>query len=232
MKNKDNNKTTPNKPSSSYQIGDRVVADTYWDGNKYVTKYNPTSSESDSMNILQNAIPQAYKDAINSEGIAAYKQNWIDKQTNQLNESANKNLTMLKDNLITGGQVGSSTGWNKIGKFNDSYVDALNDINTNADLAALNYQNNLLNYANSLQGAMNNYYDLSGAISQTNALNQQNAANQSLGYWNAENLANSSANSNLFGILSGTGSLLGGLGTLASGWGSTGGLAGKTGGAK
>lgn len=84
----------------------------------------------------------------------------------------------------------------------------------------------MLNYANALQGSMNNFYDLGSSISQANTNNQQSAANQSLNYWNSEQLANRS-NSGLFGGLSAAGSLLGGVGTLVGGWG---GLAKKTGG--
>lgn len=175
------------KPSSSYQIGDRTVANTYWNGNDYVTQYNPTGGESKAMNYLQGAIPQAYADAISKDGIAGYKQSWIDNQTKQLNELTNKNLTSLKDSLITGGQLGSSTGWNKINAFTDSYMNSLNDIVSNADLQALNYQNNLLNYANGLQGAMNNYYGLASNSAQQTAGNQQNAANQNLQYTNYNN---------------------------------------------
>lgn len=214
------------KPSSSYQIGDRTVAQTYWNGNDYVTKYNPTSQEQQSMDTLQAAIPQAYTDAVNKDGIAAYKQNWIDNQTNQLNELANKNLVSLKDNLITGGQVGSSTGWNKIKAFNDSYMDSLSDINNNADLNALAYQQNLLNFANALQGSMNGYYDLGSSMAQLTAGNQANAANQNLSYDSYNNPV-SNAGSSIFGGLSSIGSLAGGLGQLAGTWGS---LSKKTGG--
>lgn len=180
-------KQKASKPSASYKIGDRTVANTYWNGNDYVSKYNPTSGEYSAINTLQSAIPQAYKDATDENGIAGYKQRWIDNQTNQLNELAEKNLTNLKDQLITGGQVGSSTGWNKIGAFSDSYMDSLNDISNNADFNALNYQNALLNYANSLQGSMNNYYNLASSAAQQTAQNQQNAANQNLQYTSYNN---------------------------------------------
>ena len=61
-------KSAPSKPSASIQIGDRTVANSYWDGNNYITKYNPTDSETSSMNILQSAIPQGYLDAIDKDG--------------------------------------------------------------------------------------------------------------------------------------------------------------------
>lgn len=187
-------KKKANKPSSSYKIGDRTVANTYWNGNDYVTQYNPTEGETSAMNTLQSAIPQAYADATDSNGIASYKQNWINNQTNQLNELANQNLTSLKDSLITGGQVGSSTGWDKIGKFTDSYMDSLNDISSNADLNALNYQNSLLGYANNLQNSMNNYYNLASSTAQQTASNQQNAANQNLQYTAYNNSLNNDSN--------------------------------------
>ncbi len=187
-------KKKADKPSSSYKIGDRTVANSYWNGNDYVTQYNPTAQESQAMNTLQSAIPQAYQDAVDSNGIAGYKQRWIDNQVNQLNELANKNLTSLKDKLITGGQVGSSTGWNKIGAFSDSYMDSLNDISNNADFNALNYQNGLLGYANNLQGAMNNYYNLASNSAQQTAQNQQNAANQNLQYSAYNNSLNNGSN--------------------------------------
>lgn len=217
-------KKKESKPSSSYKLGDRTVAQTYWNGNDYVTQFNPTDGENQSIDYLQNAIPLAYADATNNANKDAYKQTWINNQTKQLNELADENMTKLKDSLITGGQVGGSTGWNKIGKFSDSYMDALNDINANADINSLNYQNALLNYANNLQGAMNNFYDLSSSTAQTSANNQQNAAAQNLQYANYNNSSNGNG---LFSGLSAAGSLLGGIGTLASGWGS---LSKKTGG--
>lgn len=187
-------KKKASKPSSSYQIGDRTVASTYWNGNDYVTKYNPTSGESQAMDALQNAIPQAYADATDSNGVAGYKQRWIDNQVNQLNKLADTNMTNLKDRLITGGQVGSSTGWNKIGEFSDSYMDSLNDISNNADLQALNYQNGLLGYANNLQNSMNGYYNLASSSAQQSAQNQQNAANQNLQYTAYNNSLNNGGN--------------------------------------
>ena len=217
-------KKKESKPTSSYKIGDRTVAQTYWNGNDYVTKYNPTSQESQSMDYLQQAMPIAFADATNNVNREDYKNNWINNQTKQLNELADENLTALKDNLITGGQVGTSTGWNKIGKFTDSYADALNDINANADTEALNYQNNLLQYAKNIQAAMNGFYDLDSSLSQMTANNQNSAAGQNLQY---ANYNNSSSGNGLFGGLSAAGSLLGGIGTLASGWGS---LSKKTGG--
>lgn len=219
-------KTAPAKPTSSYKIGDRTVAHTYWNGNDYVTQYNPTSSENQSMDYIQAALPQAYKDATDNASAADYAQRYYDNQVKEVNEAMNPQMTALKDNLITGGQVGSSTGWNKIKTLSDSYADTIADLAANKEMNALNYKGNLLNYANALQGSMNNFYDLSGSLSQANANNQQSAANQSLNYWNAEQMANRS-NSGLFGGLSAAGSLLGGIGTLASGWG---GLAKKTGG--
>ena len=93
----------------------------------------------------------------------------------------------------------------------------MNDINSNADIEALNYQNNLLNWANNLQGAMNGYYDLDSTISQMTANNQNSAAGQNLQYANYNNQSNGGG---LFSGLSAAGSLLGGIGTLASGWGS------------
>lgn len=185
-------KKEPSKPSASIQIGDRTVANAQWDGTKFITQYNPTDSEKSAMNTLQGAIPQAYLDAVDKEGIQRYKQKWINNQTNQLNELANTNLTNLKDNLITGGQIGSSTGWNKIKTFNDSYTDALNDINSNADFQSLAYQQNLLDYANNVQGSMNGYYDLASNFAQNAASNQQSAANQNLNYWQAQQQANAS----------------------------------------
>ncbi len=182
------------KPTSSYKIGDRTVANTYWDGNDYVTKYNPTSGENQAMETLQAAIPQAYTDATDQAGIAGYKQRWIDNQVNQLNELSEKNLTNLKDKLITGGQVGSSTGWNKINAFSDSYMDSLNDISNNADVNALNYQNGLLGYANNLQNSMNNYYNLASNSAQQSANNQQSAANQNLQYTSYNNSLNNGGN--------------------------------------
>lgn len=170
----------PEKPSSTYKIGDRTVANAYWNGNDYVTKYNPTSQESQAINYIQSAIPQAYADATNGNGIADYKNNWINNQVTQYNKLADENLATLKDNLITGGQVGSSTGWNKIKSFLDSYNDTLSDISANADFNALNYQNALLNYANSLQGSMNNYYNLANNTSQNTAANQNTAWNQNV----------------------------------------------------
>ena len=172
--------SAPKKPSSSYKIGDRTVANVYWDGNDYVTKYNPTSYESQAMDYIQAAIPQAYKDALDNNGIQDYKSNWINNQVTQYNKIANENLAALKDNLITGGQVGGSTGWNKIKSFLDSYNDTLSDISTNADYNALNYQNALLNYANGLQGSMNNYYNLANTTSQNTASNQNTAWNQNV----------------------------------------------------
>lgn len=218
--------SAPAKPTSSYKIGDRTVANTYWNGNDYVTKYNPTSAESQSMDYIQAALPQAYKDATDNTAATEYAQRYYDNQVKEVNEAINPQMTALKDSLITGGQVGSSTGWNKIKTLSDSYADTIADLAANKEANALNYKSNLLNYANALQGSMNNYYDLSGSMAQTSANNQQGAANQSLNYWNAEQLANKS-NSGLFGGLSSAGSLLGGIGTLASGWGS---LAKKTGG--
>lgn len=223
-----NSKQKAKKPSSSYQIGDRTVASTYWDGNDYVTKYDPTDGEQQAMDYLQNAIPQAYLDATDSEGIANYKKNWINNQVKQLNELANTNLTSLKDGLITGGQVGSSTGWDKIGKFSDSYMDSLNDISSNADINALNYQNNLLGYANNLQNSMNNYYNLASSAAQQSANNQQNAANQNLQYTAYNNSLNNGNNLLSTGLgLAGTlaGAYFGG--SLGS---SAGSLASKTGG--
>ena len=76
------------KPTSSYKIGDRTVAQTYWNGNDYVTKYNPTAGETQSMNYLQAAIPLAYADATNNANRESYKTNWINNQTKQLNELA------------------------------------------------------------------------------------------------------------------------------------------------
>lgn len=231
-------KSAPSKPSASIQIGDRTVANSYWDGNNYITKYNPTDSETSSMNILQSAIPQAYLDAIDKDGLASYRQNWINNQTNQLNELANKNLTTLKDNLITGGQVGSSTGWNKINAFTDSYTDALNDISSNADTQALAHQLDLLNYANSLQGSMNNYYNLASSLSQTAAQNQNSAWNQNLQQWNAQEMANANSFNPLYSLgqlaATGIGTYLGGpVGGYAANklYGTTAGsLANKTGG--
>lgn len=219
-------KSAPEKPTSSYKIGDRTVAQTYWNGNDYVTQYNPTTGENQSMDYLQAAIPQAYKDATDNASAADYAQRYYDNQVKQVNEAMNPQMTALKDSLITGGQVGSSTGWNKIKTLSDSYADTIADLAANKETNALNYKGNLLNYANALQGSMNNFYDLSGSLSQANANNQQSAANQSLGYWTAEQQANNS-NSGLFGGLSAAGSLLGGAGTLMSGWGN---LAKKTGG--
>ena len=164
----------------------------------------------------------AFKDATDNANRDEYKQTRIDNQRKQLKEWADEDLTHLKDNLIAGGQIGSSTGWNKIGKFTDSYMDSLNDINANADINALNYQNALLNYANALQSAMNGYYDISSSTAQTAANNQQNAAAQNLQYANFLNNGG-----RLWDGLSSATSLLGGLGTFAS---SRGGLAKKTGG--
>lgn len=223
-------KKAPAKPTSSYKIGDRTVAHTYWNGNDYVTQFNPTSGESQSMDYLQAAIPQAYADATDTAGAADYAQRYYDNQVKQVNEAINPQMTALKDNLITGGQVGSSTGWNKIKTLSDSYSDTIADLAANKETNALNYKSNLLNYANALQGSMNNFYDLTGSLSQMNTNNQQSAANQNLGYWQAEQQANNS-NGGLFGTLSSIGSLAGGIGTLAGGWGSlAGGLAKKTGG--
>ena len=225
-------KKAPEKPTSSYKIGDRVVANTYWNGNDYVTQYNPTEAESLSMDYLQAALPQAYKDATDTASAEEYAQRYYDNQVKQVNEAINPQMTALKDSLITGGQIGSSTGWNKIKTLTDSYSDTIADLAANKEMNALNYKGSLLNYANALQGAMNNYYDLSGSIAQTNANNQQSAANQNLGYWSAEQQANN-ASGGLFNTLAGIGSLAGGIGTLAGGWGSIGGgLAGKTGGVK
>ena len=223
---KSKNNQAPAKPSSSYKIGDRTVARTYWNGNDYVSEYNPTSGESQAMDYIQSALPQAYKDATDNASAKDYAQRYYDNQVKEVNEAMNPQLTALKDSLITGGQVGSSTGWNKIKTLSDSYADTIADLAANKEMNALNYKGNLLNYANALQGSMNNFYDLSGSLSQANANNQQSAANQNLNYWNAEQMANRS-NSGLFGGLSAAGSLLGGFGTLASGWG---GLAKKTGG--
>lgn len=219
------------KPTSSYKIGDRTVAQAYWNGNDYVTKFNPTEGESQSMNYLQSAIPLAYADATNNATRDEYKNTWINNQTKQLNELADENMTKLKDSLITGGQVGGSTGWNKIGKFSDSYMDALNDINANADLNALNYQNALLGYANNLQGSMNNYYNLGNSSAQTAAANQQNAANQNLQYTAYNNSIGNQGLSNVLGGINSIASLAGGIGTLGSGIGALkGGLSAKTGG--
>lgn len=210
------------KPSSSYKIGDRTVAQSYWNGNDYVTQYNPTDSESQSMNNLQNASAQAYADATNNANREAYRTNWINNQTKTLNELANQNLTTLKDQLITGGKVNSSTGWNQIGKFSDSYTDALSDIAANADNNALLYQNNLLNYANSLQGAMDNFYNQALGTTQSTANNQQNAAQQNLQYQAFNNQIGNSGLSNLYGgVQAGSGlasALLGtdGIASLAS----------------
>lgn len=187
-------KDKASKPSSSYKIGDRTVASTYWNGNDYVTQYNPTDGENQAISTLQSAIPQAYTDATDQEGIAGYKQRWIDNQVNQLNELTDKNLTNLKDKLITGGQVGSSTGWNKINALSDSYMDSLNDISANADANALNYQNSLLGYANNLQNSMNNYYNLASNSAQQSANNQQSAANQNLQYTSYNNSLNNGSN--------------------------------------
>lgn len=44
-------KKKESKPTSSYKIGDRTVAQTYWNGNDYVTKYNPTDGEQQSISI-------------------------------------------------------------------------------------------------------------------------------------------------------------------------------------
>lgn len=224
-------KKAPSKPSSSYKIGDRTVAQTYWNGNDYVTKYNPTGGENQSMDYLQAAIPQAYKDATDTDSAADYAQRYYDNQVKQVNESINPQLTALKDSLITGGQVGSSTGWNKIKTLSDSYADTIANLAANKEMNALNYKSNLLNYANALQGSMNNFYDLTNSLTQSSANNQQNAANQNLSYWNAEQQANNS--NGLFSGLSAIGSLLGGAGTLASGWGGVAGsLAKNTGGIK
>lgn len=219
-------KKAPEKPTNSYKIGDRTVAQTYWNGNDYVTQYNPTAGESLSMDYLQAAIPQAYKDATDTASAADYAQRYYDNQVKQINEAINPQMTALKDSLITGGQVGSSTGWNKIKTLSDSYSDTIADLAANKEINALNYKNSLLNWANALQNSMNNYYDLSGTMSQQSANNQQTAANQNLGYWTAEQQANNSGGG-LFGTLSSIGSLAGGIGTLAGGWG---GLAKKTGG--
>lgn len=215
------------KPNSYYKIGDRTVASSVWNGNDYINSFNPTAGESQAMNYLQGAIPQAYADATNGASRDEYKTNWINNQTKQLNDLANTNLTSLKDKLITGGQIGSSTGWDKIGKFSDSYTDALSEISANADTNALQYQQNLLNYANSLQGAMDNFYNLALNTSNSTAQNQQAGANQNLAYTSYNNsVANQGLNTAISGI-SALGSLAGGMGTLASGWG---GLAKKTGG--
>jgi len=171
---------TPEKNSSTYKIGDRTVANTYWNGNDYVTNYNPTSSETQVMNYLQAAMPQAYADALDNEGIASYADKWLQKQLKDYNEVADTNLTTLKDNLITGGQVGSSTGWNKIKSFLDSYNDTIADITANKDMQALNYQNQLLNYANNLQNAMNNYYNVANTFSQNSVNNQNTGWNQNV----------------------------------------------------
>ena len=232
----------PAKPSSSYKIGDRTVANVYWNGNDYVTQYNPTESEQSAMDYLDAAIPQAYRDATNSNGIEAYKNNWIKNQTKQYNKLADTNLANLKDSLITGGQVGSSTGWNKIRSFLDSYNDALSNISANADYNALNYQSGLLDYANALQGSMNNYYNLANTISQNTAGNQNTAWNQNvqdfqnqMAVYQANQAANANKNSLLSTGLSlaGTvaGSMLGPLGSMAGGaiGNAVGKLASKTG---
>ncbi len=80
--------STATKPSSYYNVGDNTVASAVWDGNKYITTYNPTSNQTTAMNYLDSALAQAYADATDSDGIASYKQNWIDNQTAQLNETA------------------------------------------------------------------------------------------------------------------------------------------------
>ena len=210
-------KKTTSKPSSSYKIGDRTVAQTYWNGNDYVTQYNPTSTEQQSMDYLQAAIPLAYKSATDWANADDYAQRYYDNQVQQVNEAMRPQLTALKDSLITGGQVGSSTGWNKIKTLSDSYRDTIADLASNKENNALNYRNNLLAYATNLQNAMNGYYDTSGAISQLNTNNQQSAANQNLQY---ANYNNSSSGNSLFSNLSSIGSLAGGIGTLAGGWGS------------
>lgn len=169
--------SAPKKPNSNYKIGDRTVANATWNGNDYDVTYNPTSYESQAMNYIQNALPQAYKDAFNGNNISNYKNNWINNQVKQYNELADKNLTNLKDSLITGGQVGGSTGWNQIKTFLDSYNDTLSDISANADYNALNYQNALLDYANKIQNSMNNYYSIA---QNTAAANQNTAWNQSV----------------------------------------------------
>lgn len=211
-------KKKESKPTSSYKIGDRTVAQTYWNGNDYVTKYNPTGGEQQSMNYLQAAIPVAFKDATTTESADEYAQRYYDNQLSEVNAAMQPQMTALKDSLITGGQVGSSTGWNKIKTLSDSYSDTVADLAANKENNALNYRNNLLAYATNLQNAMNGYYDLSGSISQLNTNNQQSAANQNLQYANYNNQSNNG--SGLFNTLSGIGSLAGGLGTLAGGWGS------------
>ena len=216
--------SAPEKPTSTYKIGDRTVANVGWNGNDYVTQYNPTANEQAAMNYIDAAIPQAYKDVFNENGIEAYKNNWLNNQLKQYNEVADTNLTKLKDSLITGGQVGSSTGWNTIKSFLDSYNDTISDITTNADTNALNYRNALLDYANALQGSMNNYYNLANSTSQNTASNQNTAWNQNvqdfqnqLAVWQAkQNAQNSLLNAGI-----------GALGTL--GGGALGGMAaGKT----
>lgn len=210
-------KKKESKPTSSYKIGDRTVAQTYWNGNDYVTKYNPTGAEQQSMDYLQAAIPAAFKDATTTESADEYAQRYYDNQLSEVNAAMQPQMTALKDSLITGGQVGSSTGWNKIKTLSDSYSDTVADLAANKENNALNYRNNLLAYATNLQNAMNGYYDLSGSVSQLNTNNQQSAANQNLQY---ANYNNQSSGNSLFNTLSGIGSLAGGIGTLAGGWGS------------
>lgn len=182
------------KPSSLYKINGRTAASTIWDGNDYITQVNLSDGERQSMDILDSAIPLAYKSATDGANAADYAQRYYENQVKQVNKDMTPQLTALKDSLITGGQVGSSTGWNKIKAFTDSYADTIADLAANKENNALNYKNNLLAYANGLQGAMNGYYDLSNSLAQFSANNQQNAANQNLEYTKYNNSLNQSNN--------------------------------------
>lgn len=225
------------KPTASYKIGDRTVANTFWNGNDYVTQFNPTNGERQSMDYLQGAIPLAYKSATDGANASDYAQRYYENQVKQVNEAMTPQMTALKDSLITGGQVGSSIGWNKIKALSDSYADTIADLAANKENNALNYKNNLLAYANGLQGAMNGYYGLSNSLAQFSANNQQNAANQNLAYTQYNNSLNGSNNSWLNSALGTAGTAAGayfggGLGAkLGSSLGnSLGNLASKTGG--
>lgn len=225
----------PEKPSSTYKIGDRTVANAFWDGNDYVTKYNPTAQENQSMNYLQSALPSAFASATDTAGANDFADRYYQNQVKQVNEAINPQMTSLKDSLITGGQIGGSTGWNKIKTFSDSYSDTIADLAANKETNALNYKNNLLGYANNLQGSLNNYYNLASGNSQSAAGNQQAGWGQNyqqyqtqLQSYQAQQQANQQLYNNIMGGVKMAGSIA--LAPVTGGGSLLGNMASKTGG--
>lgn len=216
-------KNEPSKPTSSVKFGDRNVSNSYWSGNDYVTQFNPTAQEQKGFDYLNASLPDAFRQATDNSLADNYGKNWANQQVSNYNKLANSNLTTLKDGLITGGQVGSSTGWGKIKAFNDSYNDTISNISQQAPLASLDYQNSLLNRANNLSNSMKGYYDLGSNFTQQAGNQQQVGWNQQL---QADQMAMQKQQAMMNNIYGGINAAAG-LGGALLGSGGIGSLAGK-----